>query len=681
MSSPLWQLLPLLSLLFVGWGFAERYGFRMAGLLGATIIACLAMVGAEGLSLFRWLRPGPLHGFWILVCAGALIWSWRNRSVKIQAPTAELSSQNWTWSEPAVRIFALLCTLPLGLALFYAGAIPPNNWDSLSYHLPRSANWIDQGSLAHFHVRDTRQLEFAPGASIIFAHVLGLGQTDQFLGLVQWLALLGCGLASSLIVRGWGGSPLAQILAGLWIWTLPMGVLQASTTQNDVLTAFWCLTSVLGAQEFIRSRGESLIHGWLCGAGVALAVHTKSTALLFLAPFALGTLVWGAFQAPFAARRVLARIAVLFVIIQAGHWTRNIEVFGHPLKSPYRRETTEYKTPEQALAGMIRHASVHAGFFDTTAEQELSKWLVDHMDLMVIHPHDPAGISVFLPTKFHIISWLPDHDKAGNPIHLLLLIPIWIWALVRGNSGPRLHASALFFTGFLIAWSLRWSPWTSRIHTGFFALAAPLAGLWLSRLLEWRGTKTVRWTATLLPTTMVVFAFVTLLYQTTGGLWAQDSLLDLSRRDLEVVRRPNWKEPLNHLENWAEKNQPQQVGLTLGHDHWEYAVRRALRRKAAPEIQRVFVGNLSRWIPLSDRNMAPRFLIVIGDPRNEMLLPDTPVRVIQEHIPVSVVELQEPVEAIALAGYWKGWPQSPTQADARNIPSDWEPCTETPLDP
>jgi 4-amino-4-deoxy-L-arabinose transferase-like glycosyltransferase len=99
--------------------------------------------------------------------------------------------------------------------------------------------------------------------------------------------MLGSLVGVSLIAQQLGGPPHSQVLATVVCTTIPMGILQASSSQTDYVVAFWlvCLVYFLG--RLVRHRG-SKHHSvdMLCvGASLGLAVLTKPTAYFIALPF------------------------------------------------------------------------------------------------------------------------------------------------------------------------------------------------------------------------------------------------------------------------------------------------------------------------------------------------------------------------------------------------------------
>jgi len=99
----------------------------------------------------------------------------------IQERAADCDPRKWLLDP----YFACLL-ISLGITLLVALVAPPNTVDSMTYHLGRVAMWLDQRSLAHFATHVERQVALSPFAEIVVANLQALSGGDRFANLVQW---------------------------------------------------------------------------------------------------------------------------------------------------------------------------------------------------------------------------------------------------------------------------------------------------------------------------------------------------------------------------------------------------------------------------------------------------------------------------------------------------------------
>ena len=135
---------------------------------------------------------------------------------------------------------AAICVCSLVAAIAY----PPNMWDVHSYHLPRVMHWLQNHTLAPFPTNIPRQTGMPPFNALVAMQSLGMGGGDHFVNLGQWLAFIGMIAAVAQITSQLGGGRKAQILAALFIATLPNAFIHASNTESSNIVSFWTLAAV-----------------------------------------------------------------------------------------------------------------------------------------------------------------------------------------------------------------------------------------------------------------------------------------------------------------------------------------------------------------------------------------------------------------------------------------------------
>ena len=172
--------------------------------------------------------------------------------------------------------FAWLIGIVLILTFLVGVLSPPNNFDSLLYHLPRVAHWFQSGSLGHHATAYINQLSYPIWSEEAILQFWLLTNSDALSFLVQWLALIGGLMSVSLIVKELGGDRQAQWLSVFFAASLPAALLQSSSTQNDIITAFWFTGLLLFILIAIKRPLSAL--EYLCFSGcLALGMLTKAT--------------------------------------------------------------------------------------------------------------------------------------------------------------------------------------------------------------------------------------------------------------------------------------------------------------------------------------------------------------------------------------------------------------------
>ena len=193
----------------------------------------------EMLSLARAINLPAVLGAWLATALVAVL-VFRPRFV----PRAWLTPIS-AFSKAEKTLLFLTGTSVLVL-LAIALAAPPTNADAYSYHLPRVYRWITQGSVQFLPTADERQNVYQPLAEFMILHLRLLSGSDRLFNLVQWSALVASIIFVSLLAREIGLNRRGQLLAACMAVTIPMAVLQATSCQNDLIAASFCLALAYG---------------------------------------------------------------------------------------------------------------------------------------------------------------------------------------------------------------------------------------------------------------------------------------------------------------------------------------------------------------------------------------------------------------------------------------------------
>ena len=295
-STGLTALLVLFSLLLTGClvreaiiatGLARRESdWRELFLYSAVVIGLASVIFVELLSAFNQLnRP------WIVTCwvgfIGLLVLLLRKKigesagrimaaRLKQLAVSLKKKLRNLSLAEAIIGIILLLTFLVAYIAA-------PNNWDSMTYHMTKVAHWAQNANTNFYPTNEIRQLYYGPGAEYLILNLQLLVGADRLANMVQWFSYLGSIVLASLLVKRLGGDKKAQALGALAAATIPMAILQATSTQNDLVVALWtlCCINLL----FMLEKEPSWWKVTMFGGALALALLTKATSAIFLLPF------------------------------------------------------------------------------------------------------------------------------------------------------------------------------------------------------------------------------------------------------------------------------------------------------------------------------------------------------------------------------------------------------------
>lgn len=107
---------------------------------------------------------------------------------------------------------------------------PPNNWDSMDYHMARIVHWIQDQNIAHYPTSYIPQLYQNPWTEFVIMHFQILTGGDYFANSVAFLSLIGSLISISLIAKKLGANLSGEIFAVVTATTtIPIRV---SASQN-----------------------------------------------------------------------------------------------------------------------------------------------------------------------------------------------------------------------------------------------------------------------------------------------------------------------------------------------------------------------------------------------------------------------------------------------------------------
>lgn len=512
-------------------------------------------------------------------------------------------------SDRAEIIFFALLFVSIVLILISAWFSAPNTWDAMTYHMSRVLHWVQNESLALYPTHIIRQLYMNPFAEYAILQFQLLSGNDAFANLIQWFSMVGSLIGVSAIAALFRASRRGQLFAALTAASIPMAVLQGSSTQNDFVLTFWLTCLVFFVLKFLDTKESRWL--WPVGFSLGLAVLTKGTAYFFALPF----IVWLAIRVSKESSlkllfRNLGLIALLALLINTGNFSRNLMGFG----SPFGPESSKLLNAEYSIAALtsnsVRNASLHLG---TIAR------INTKVEAAIIRLHQAIGIGVNDPettynyTAFSMLGPTTEEDYAGNLLHALIGIAVaCIYVFTRPTQGSLKPYLLCLLSGFILfSLLLRWQPWHSRLHLPLFVLSAPVIGLFFER---WK-TKSL---ANLVLAILWLSSMPWLLYNYRRPLVGESSVLISSRTEQTFRARPELQDSYVDLAKFINTMDCRQFGIVSGEDSWEYPVWILLQDSGMRDfrIEHVLVENESRYFGSREDspNFSPCLLITIDLP-------------------------------------------------------------------
>jgi 4-amino-4-deoxy-L-arabinose transferase-like glycosyltransferase len=547
--------------------------FRKTFLITCIFMAaCLTLI-TEALSLFTAVNSFWITGVWVIALTisigfGCFSGAFQRACRDIPLKKVSLDGADWLIS---LGITAIVLTLAI-----VAWIAPPNTTDSLLYHMPRVVHWIQNQSLAHYATAYSHQLWTPSFPEISILHLQLLYGNEQPANMVQWFSMVGSLFAVTAIAGLMGVSRKGQILAAAFVVSLPMGILQSTSTQTDYVAAFWILC-LMYFVVLSKQRPLGLIE-WLCLAlSTGLGMLTKGTFYAYAFPI----LLW--FFIPFLLQEkwrkgILKGLAVTAVVLvlNLGYWIRNTATFGNPLgaRESIQKSIGIKLNPRTWIPALVTQVAINLP--------------VPWEDANVKIISTVRAIDEFFGAErsnFNNIWGWNHEDLAGNPVHLLatlLAIPATICLARRsGNKQPGQYSLVLLGMFFFHAISINFLLYIVRYQLPLYVAAAPLIG---SIFTQPRLHKINR----LLAFGFLLISLPWVLFNSTRpiigmrpfpepmaipcklGCTSIGSVFTRSRLDLLYANWLPLREPITSAARAVKESGCQEVGLKIDSQHKEY---------------------------------------------------------------------------------------------------------------
>jgi hypothetical protein len=461
--------------------------------------------------------------------------------------------------EPLAVALVLVVVCAVSYELFLVVATPPNNWDSMHYHLARAAAWKARGSLAYFPTHNGIENAYPQNSELLVLYTLVLAGRDVVAALPQLVAGLATALGIYRIGVLLGFRTRDALFAALLFPTLTIVALESVTTQNDLVEASFVVAGVAFA------LGRSRIDVSLAGLALGLAAGTKLTFL-----YAVPVLVLiGALLLPRRrAFAVLAASLASFALFGAYAYAQNLYETGRPQgRAPQIDALRPHVTAAGTISTIFRSGYRMIDLSGYHPPSGVSEHVAGAAKRVFAGLHIPANppeatTRGTFPFSYELQSGVSEDASAFGPLGFALVIPLslfyaLLWAF-RGTGRSR-GVLALALPLYLVALALgtRWNPYVDRFLTTPVALTLPLAAPVVARI-------PLRAAALALGAATVALAHAYNPSKPTSGL----PVWDRTRVQVQAIRWPELEPVLAAVQ--AQVPSHARLGIDLGARDWEY---------------------------------------------------------------------------------------------------------------
>lgn len=564
-------ILPVISLIGLGqllYNWQKEKDWRFSALLSSLIWGVFVVITSEFLGYIQKISQISLTIVWLLATTMVLILWIRNRCYNYFK-----------------KILIYYYIIPIILIIIITGIVaiiyPPNNWDSMTYHLPKIEQWLQNKSLNHFETSIARQTVLAPFAELCILQLRGISDSDLFVNIIQWLAFIGCIINVSNITKILGGNINIQISSSIFCATIPMAILQASSTQTDLVISYWltCIVILLLKWLHLPQTKTALA----LGTALGLAILTKGTAY----PLALPFIIIFAYHVLINTKKyifVALCAAFIAILLNTPHLIRNYKSYGDPLG-----RVTGHYMPSITLNGfcilflgnlLSNEPYLPDNIYPciTNHTNSIIKYILRNLDILSDDPRYIEPGSNILNRRMPVFH----EDTVGNPIHVFLIIISLLYLLIfwtKNTKYTNLYIISYISSSILFCLLFKWNYFITRLQLPLFILGSSFFPIIMQKInkkpifLIFNGI-------------LLAYSIFPVLFNQSRPLIVCDKLktnsiniYNSSRHKLYFSNRidlySSYMKAITKLQN----SNAIDIGLIIGGDSWEYPLRKILHDK------------------------------------------------------------------------------------------------------
>lgn len=559
--------------------FFNIYTLRNQKFIDATIISFLIFsafiaLSTETLSVFNLISFNGIKTLWII---STLFLFFLNKKIKIDYTTLLKSFLQKILTEfktnsIIINVLFILSILIIFLIFLQGIVYPPNNWDSLSYHLPRIVEWLNHRNLSNYPTHVIRQLYQPSLCEYFILHFNGLTKSDIYSNSVQLFFLIGT------IFTTIGISKLIFQKANYFILfiiacTIPHALLEASSTQNDIVHSFFIATSVFFGLKLIKALVfENFI---FIGLAVGLALLSKAIAFIFLPILLVGIgviILFKIMKQKLYKKLYLSGLSILIIIsINLPHSYRNYKLSNDFLGTD-KTEKTDYLNeqfyPKLIISTVIKNVCLH---FDYFYVGNLGNQIAEKSHLILGQNINTPGSNVF-DLKYNCNhDWKNHEDTQPNFIHFTLFtfsVVLMIFGIIKrklNNLNLILLNTLTIATFVFFCAILTWEPWNTRLHLPLFFLMCPSIYYLITSI----GLKQVKY---IILAQIILYGFYVVIYNYSRPFLTnkETSKIKISDSRYKKYFANQLHIYQDYLNIHSKTKNKKSIGLITTKDTWEY---------------------------------------------------------------------------------------------------------------
>ena len=441
---------------------AFLFDLRLAFIKAFIGIAFFSYIICELLSIFNLFAFNYVLISWLLINS---IIIYLNKE-KIKLNVFSIFSQKVIIPKKEKNILFLIFFLIVLPILLLAIFIPPNNWDSMAYHLPRVEHWIQNKNIYPYPTNIVRQVLTSPLSEYMIANFQILSSTNAFSNLVQFgsfiFILFSGTLIFSLLKIGMKG----QLFLLLALLSISMVLFQATTTQTDLLATFFFLSFILFGLLVIQSDDNFTTNFIFLALSLSFGILTKYHIAIFAAPIVIYLLFDILKKKNYKNTIFAILISILtLAVVLAPLFLRNIYFFGSITGKDLFDENATIVNSTISIQNMLSNNLKHIVDFISIPINGYNNLLFS-----VNHSlHNLIGVSENTPGNnwagetFTVNNHL-NEDTAGSILHAaLILLSLFLVFKLKHKTKLLLLFAYCFIAFSLYGLLFRYTPFDIRL--------------------------------------------------------------------------------------------------------------------------------------------------------------------------------------------------------------------------
>ena len=441
------------------------FNIRMALVKASIFIALISYIIVEVLSIFNGLNTINTIIAWLFFIVLSISYA---RKIPFKLILLQFATYKWELSKQTKWILYTLVVLVILPLFLLAICIPPNNWDSMAYHLPRVEHWIQNKNIYPYPTNLVRQVLTSPLHEYILTNLQLLTGVDSFFNLVQWWSFMLILILGTLIFSVLGLNQKAQVFLILTLISLPMLIFQSTTTQTDLLASFFFLAFVLFVLIILKEENKIEFNTNFVFLSLALCLGILTKYHIAIFAFPLCVYLFVQLIKKHSKLEILKSlfIAVFFlVLILLPLFARNIYFFGSVTGKEVFADNETIVNSSLSFQNMLSNNLKHIVDFISLPINSYNNLLFSINHAL----HNLIGVSENTPGNnwagepFIVNNHLTE-DTAGSFLHgAIIFVSLMLLFKIKNNSKIILSILYCFIAFSLFSLLFRYTPFNIRL--------------------------------------------------------------------------------------------------------------------------------------------------------------------------------------------------------------------------